>query len=204
MKIIAITPRIHVTEHQERFEAVAQQWGSWLAHAGALMMPLSYSIWEAQLARCPADAVILSGGNDIASLENAKNTAPERDKAETQIIDWATKQKLPILGVCRGMQFLNLYFGGKLTRVQGHAGTRHVVKFLSGDEEEVNSYHEWGIAPSGLPHSMQAIATDKAGNIEAMQHAILPVLGVMWHPERESASSKVADALVKDFLKKAL
>ncbi len=207
MKSIAITPRVNISEHGERFEAVASQWGSWLADLNTSLLPLTYTpaLLQTQLSDMKPDVVILSGGNDIASLPQAQNAAPERDAGERVVIDWAVRNKRPILGICRGMQMLNMYFGGTLAHVENHAGTRHMVDFSPlGKHIEVNSYHNWGIEPQGLSKEMQPLAVDASGHIEAMKHISLPILGIMWHPERESTDKHPADPFLKDFLKQAL
>ncbi len=207
MKTIAITPRVNISEHGERFEALAQQWGSWLSEWNVLALQLSYhpAVMARQLAETKPSLVILSGGNDIATLPDAKNIAPERDSAEQEIISWAMKHKKPVLGICRGMQMLNMFFGGTLARVSGHAGTRHPVALEpSGESFDVNSYHEWGIPAANLAPDMVAIARDDSGNIEAMQHKTLPLFGVMWHPEREQDETSDCRLMPKQFIRRFL
>lgn len=126
-----------------------------------------------------ADAAILSGGNDIGST-------PDRDATETALLDWAAEAGIPVLAICRGLQVLNRYQGGRLERVSGHVATRHHVQgLLAPRGREVNSYHTQGISLSGLGHGLGAIACDDDGHVEAVMHRQLPWLGVMWHPERE-------------------
>ena len=207
MKTIAITPCVYVSQYGEAFEAISQTWSRLVkTWGGKRYLPLTLHLptLREQLKNFSPDVVILSGGNDIASLENTKNAAPERDEAETHIVHWAIKKKRPIIGVCRGMQFLNLYFGGSLSRIDGHVGTNHNIIYPeSKDQEEVNSYHEWAIAPEGLAVEMRVLATDIVGNIEAMEHKDLPIVAIMWHPERKPIDQAV-DTLIKVFLKKHL
>ena len=56
------------------------------------------------------DGFILSGGNDLSSLSNSKNISFERDKTEFALLQYANDQSIPVLGVCRGFQIMNVFF----------------------------------------------------------------------------------------------
>ena len=70
--------------------------------------------------------IILPGGNDIFSRDKISKV---RLKIEFNLIKYAIKKSIPILGVCRGMQVINLYFKGKQNRVYGHMRTKHKIFF---------------------------------------------------------------------------
>ena len=196
MKTIAVTPRVYESEHGERSEALAQTWSHWLENEGYRQLTLTFHMpaLEAQLESFSPDAVILSGGN----------STPQREAAETHIINWAMQHNRPLFGVCRGMQFLNEYFGGRLVQLEGHAGTCHnIIYEESMDSEEVNSYHDWSIAPDGLSAELQTVAKDEAGYVEAMRHKTLPIAATMWHPEREAVGHP-SSRFIKEFLKRYL
>ncbi|MEE1905364.1 gamma-glutamyl-gamma-aminobutyrate hydrolase family protein, partial [Pseudomonas inefficax] len=79
-------------------------------------------------------------------------TAAERDSTETTLLSQAESRRLPVLAVCRGLQMLNHFLGGELVPLSGHAGCMHPVFPVGIDERferyvEVNSFHNWGIAP---------------------------------------------------------
>jgi len=124
--------------------------------------------------------VILTGGNDLVGLPGATHTAPERDRFEAVVLEHCTRRGLPVLGVCRGAQFLARHHGADLVELEGHVGTSHEV---SG--RRVGSYHRYGLQV--LPLALQPMATAEDGTIEAFRHRELPQQGVMWHPEREQA-----------------
>lgn len=181
---IGITQRVDVISHYgERRDALDQQWHQLLQTVGVMGIPLpNHATLASDLFDALAlDGLILSGGNDLGS-------APERDAMEHAALNWAEQHRLPVLGVCRGMQMINQYCGGSLQAVTQHAATRHALlgcgPLLAG-LREVNSYHHFGITDAGLGDGLQVLARAADDSIEAFRHTRLPWFGVMWHPERE-------------------
>jgi len=106
------------------------------------------------------------------------------------LIELALSERIPILGVCRGMQMINIHFGGKLIPIQNHVKTEHELYPLSvgvglGLKKSVNSYHTFTIQREELAQCLKPIALDSEGNVEAFAHTAKPIFGIMWHPERE-------------------
>jgi len=139
------------------------------AHEHSLLDPVS-----AWMTRVKARAVLLSGGNDIG-------TCQERDLTESRLLDYAKANRLPALGICRGMQMMGAWSGVKLKPVTGHVRTRHSLR---GDvANNVNSFHDLALAD--CPPDFVVIARSEDGSIEAIRHTSLLWEGWMWHPERE-------------------
>lgn len=133
------------------------------------------------------DILILSGGNDILSTEKSSKI---RNKVELNLIKCCLKKKIPIIGVCRGAQLLNIYFGGKITKIKNQMNTRHNIffkknKIFNNTILNVNSYHNFGIKNEFLSKKLDAVAIDKEKNIEIFCCLKNKVIGTMWHPERE-------------------
>jgi len=197
---IALSMRVVTAAgYHERRDALSQDWIPLLESWGAIpvCLPNTYSNIESLLDM--VDLVILTGGNDITlspdgeDLVDAEEHAKERDLQEYRIIDLCIQKGIPLLGVCRGMQIINYKFGGALELVEKerHVANRHAVRIadseyknLLGEVEVVNSYHNYGITRNTLGAGLEVLATSSDGVIEAVAHDQYPIVGIMWHPER--------------------
>lgn len=158
------------------------------------------------------DGLVLTGGVDVAPelygdwADETVRTDSARDGVEFKLIDRAVKKSLPILGICRGLQVLNVYFGGTLIvdleKYHGrnhkaiskdedrHHGVRlfkesHLMKFIRQETGEVNSAHHQAADRIGSGLKLAARAED--GTVEAIEgNDDLPsrIISVQWHPER--------------------
>ncbi|MGI6037500.1 MAG: gamma-glutamyl-gamma-aminobutyrate hydrolase family protein [Limnochordia bacterium] len=151
------------------------------------------------------DGLILPGGGDVdpdyfgqEPRPGLRVVDPERDELEMGLIKGAWERKLPILGICRGMQILNVALGGELDQdLQGglqheQQGPRNalshwvqvedsLLRDLMGEARfRVNSFHHQGVSRVAPP--LRAVATSSDGLVEAIAGPGF-VLGVQWHPE---------------------
>jgi putative glutamine amidotransferase len=190
--------------YRELRDALARDWHAFLAAAlpEVAWMPVP-NVGKA--ARHVAeswdlDGLVLSGGEDVGK-------ATARDRTEAELLDCFLKRRLPVLGVCRGLQFMQRHFGGRLSRIPGlaHVARRHPVEIIAGSVPamerrgslSVNSYHGIGIRRNDLAAPFRAFAVSPDGFVEG---AVIPgtrVLGVMWHPERERPFTTFDRALVR-------
>jgi gamma-glutamyl-gamma-aminobutyrate hydrolase PuuD len=208
LKLIGITQRVElVSSYNERRDCLDQQWFKLAEKLNLLATPLPNVPADAALElvnRLNLDGVILSGGNTITEYSNPSDlVAPERDAFEEAIVSHAIANDLPILAVCRGMQFINVLFGGKLLKVENHVGGTHAIaESTHGYEfpDTVNSYHNWGIDSSSLADGLIPLAYDLQDNIEAFKHEEHRILGIMWHPEREIPFNNINISLIENFL----
>lgn len=140
------------------------------------------------------DGLILTGGDDLGAY-------PERDATEEALLAWAEQHRVPVLGVCRGMQFLCRYFGGQVKECPNtdHRATLHAVRWLSdGQSWTVNSFHNFQVLEVPPVLEVTGLGPDRA--VEAVRHRTLPWVGIQWHPERDNPEQWRHDQLVQDFL----
>ncbi|MFI0774362.1 gamma-glutamyl-gamma-aminobutyrate hydrolase family protein [Streptomyces sp. NPDC021212] len=197
------------------------QWGVWnlpaallpagyhqlVQRAGGLaaMLPPDPAAGSAAAVVSRLDAVVISGGPDVEPVRYGANSDPrtgpparERDAWELALIEAALSSGVPLLGICRGMQLLNVALGGTLVQhLDGHAGPpgvfdRHEVKPVPGtrlaealpEPLSVPTFHHQAVDRLADGLVVGAYASDD-GTVEAVE---MPgaegfVLGVQWHPE---------------------
>jgi len=151
------------------------------------------------------DGLVLCGGGDIApkyfgeELNGSYNIDIERDKAEFALLRAYLDAGKPVLGICRGHQLINVFFGGTLYQHlpeaelhKSHDGkdSVHSIKTVSnsvlaklyGESFVTNSSHHQAVKKLG--EGIRATAYWNEQYVEAIEHISYPVLGVQWHPER--------------------
>ena len=188
---VAVSLRVDVIKsYGEVRDALDENLFRWLTLAGCMPMPVPNTLIEENLLerwfeKVNPGAIVLSGGNNIGEIGN-------RDETELFLLEKAKSEKIPLLGICRGMQMIAVWAGEKLHPVEGHVGTRHQLKSELVNKhlpESVNSYHDFGLL--SVPDHFDIIARDEDGVIEALCHKELPIEGWMWHPEREQEFSTI-------------
>lgn len=169
------------------------------------------------LCKIPVKGIIFSGGSDIgldyASLKKyqAVEISQERDNQESNILEFALKNNIPVFGICRGMQFLNVKFGGDLISdlssispecVRKHDRNEHDMILIKENEKiRINSFHHQGFTEKMTAPDFEILAISPAdGVVEAVRHKNLPILAVQWHPERPAGGMRwLEDRIIKMF-----
>lgn len=199
--------------------------------AGGIPILLSLDMEGQMLDACMErlDGLLLAGGNDIAPKlfgqlpsQHLGEVNPLRDQFEMWLIGEAIKRQMPTLGICRGMQVMNVALGGTLyqdlptqyqhvgdTPLHLHmqtCGGRHTSHTVSVSQDsqlfqavgvnsfDVNSFHHQAVWEVAPTLRVSARAVD--GVIEAIEHSTLPFFwAVQWHPERMHQTDRHAAAL---------
>jgi putative glutamine amidotransferase len=178
------------------------------------------------------DGLLLSGGGDVDpqayhkhdDLPKTKGVDAKRDAFEYELIDHALDADMPILGICRGMQVMNVYLHGSLitdlvsSRFDDHTGEEdqereHMISIvpntllsaLAGTNEvRVNTFHHQSIDRIGRGLMTSSVSDD--GIVESVEWALkdaMPFLMlVQWHPER-SQKSFLSEKIARMFLREA-
>jgi N5-(cytidine 5'-diphosphoramidyl)-L-glutamine hydrolase len=205
MNRIGLTMRIVRAEgYPETRDALAQDWAAFLAAAlpavawlpipnlGARVVDFARA-WE-------LDGFILTGGDDLGKT-------PSRDDTETALLRYALESGLPVFGVCRGLQFIQRFFGGPVQACarEQHVAVSHPVSFHAVDGlpaspgriRTVNSFHSCAVTTADLARPLRAFATTADGLAEGIVHPDAPVLAVQWHPERTAPPDPLDVALLE-------
>lgn len=153
------------------------------------------------------DGLVVGGGDDISptlykgEIDPAVRIDPERDALELRVLEHAVRHDLPILGICRGSQMINTFFGGTLHEdiyeVYENAPKlrsvlpKKTVKILPGSELNevvgkdmcrVNALHHQSVDKPG--EGLLVVARDQWDMVQAIERPAGPYLiGVQWHPE---------------------
>ena len=109
-----------------------------------------------------------------------------RHHSELLLIDFAYKKNIPLIGICRGAQALNLYFSGKIKKISNHVRKKHELNIYLTNKQKIktNCYHDYGIKKENLGKDLKVLGETNDGSIELFKHKSKKIIGMMWHPER--------------------
>lgn len=198
MKSIIVTQRVDINkEISERRDALDQRWILFLHECGftPLLIPNNLKLSRTIIKSSKVSGILLTGGSDLSAYGG---NSPERDETEFFLIDYAITKNIPVLGICRGMEVIQHYFGVKLEKVTGHNSKDHVISF-NGLKRKVNSFHNLGSKKT--VHDLKILAKAFDDVIESVAHVKYPIKGIMWHPERYNVFKKEDKNLFKEFFK---
>ncbi|AWZ48505.1 gamma-glutamyl-gamma-aminobutyrate hydrolase [Clostridiaceae bacterium 14S0207] len=182
------------------------------------IIPFSQDKEVAEMTVEHIDGLILSGGHDVYPVNYNEEPEqklgvvfPERDEFDFALLDAAEKRNIPVLGICRGFQIINVAHGGTLYQdlsyrdekcikhSQGHTPSlaTHSVKVekdssfgkIFGTDIRINSFHHQVVKEVGS--SLKAVAFAKDGVVEAIESSEGKLIfGTQWHPEMMAAKEE--------------
>lgn len=197
MKVIVYTQRVErIMAYGERRDCADQRIPELLTACGFLPVPI-YNLPNKDLIDCfmknvSAGGVLLTGGNSLCKYGG---DAVERDQTETILLEWCIKNNMPMMGFCRGMQFILDYFGADLKNVDNHVAVRHEIKGAI-CRDNVNSFHNQ--AAIHVPECLEVVSKSTDGVIESVRHKTKSIFAIMWHPERENPFNSDDIRLIKN------
>lgn len=162
------------------------------------------------------DLLIVVGGGSLPSgfydHPHEDELQPNRDYMEEQVIHYCVAHGIPIIATCRGMQYINVMFGGRLWYhprlvTERARGTDHQVWLIKEQRNIwVNNYHSDCIFEEGLAPCFEPLAIDRAnGVVEAFGSEQMKILALQWHPERKFETANAYEEtrrMILDFIQK--
>lgn len=200
MKRLLLTPRIEYIDHAWKYFVNESYITALQPYRLLIECPLSFSYTDEIAESC--DGLLVTGGYDVAPHyfhqachKNVHFYERPQDYYDFLLIDAFVKQRKPILGICRGLQLINVYFHGTLCQhfdTASHEEQPHehrvtplsdtIFTQLLKQDATINSYHHQCIDHLGEQLHVGVLSSD--GRIEAIYHQKLPIIGVQWHPEK--------------------
>ena len=193
---------MRVTNAENYFElrdSIAKDWFSYMSfvmpNANWILLPnLENKIVEYSK-RWKLNGFIFSGGKNFGASSC-------RDNTELELFNYAQKKKFPILGICRGVQTIYSFMGGKIIP-QGeifsniHRATNHKIHY-GNNFKIVNSYHNNIAVVESKPKNIEIMALCVEDNsIEAFTSD--KILALQWHPEREKKFQEWDAKIIRKF-----
>ena len=152
------------------------------------------------------DAVILLGGPDVHPEFYGMDTGypregqhwPDGDRRQIELVLECRQRGLPLLGICRGHQVINVAYGGHQVILEDESS---LTRAGFGHELTVSSAHHQAI--DRLATGLRSIACSSDGTIEAVEDPHAPIVGVQWHPE-DPRSDRYSFELLLGMLREGL
>lgn len=198
LSFIAITQRVEIIEeYNEIRDCLDIRWSNLVLKCGYLpyILPNNLSIVKLILKNVRFQGILLTGGNNLCKYGG---NSPERDETEHYLIEYSIKNKLPLLGICRGMQVIQDYFNIKLYKVSNHVSVEHKIKYKD-FIYTLNSYHNYGTTQNNK--ELDVIFSSEDSVVEMIKHKKYKIYGMMHHPERINPFREIDIEFIKNIMK---
>lgn len=177
------------------------------------------------------DGLLIPGGMDVSPLSYGEDPHPtvtysikQHDKIEIELVKLAREYDIPVIGICRGAQIINVAFGGNLYQdipsqykneichnqvLSNSDETTHVItieensyigRLLNKQVLEVNSIHHQAIRR--VAEGFNVVARARDGIVEAIESIDGKIIGFQWHPEKLFYVSEESQVLFKGFIER--
>ena len=195
---VLITHREEINHYGGLSDSLEKEYVDYFSGLGITVFPLSNFVEVSSiLENTKWNLIILTGGGilpkEAYTFDKSGMRQTHRDVLEKVLVSYALENVIPLLGICRGMQFINYTLGGKVDssdkcRIRRKIKEAHAVH-VKEKIMLVNNYHDDVICVDGLsPELLPIVIDDENQTVEAFKHKSKRVLGIQWHPEREGNS----------------
>ena len=168
-----------------------------------ILVPNNLDNPKAFFSEFDAKGALLTGGDD-PTIQN------KRYETENSLIEYCIKDKIPIFGICRGLQAINLYFGGSLKKFEKDSNmivNKHDIEICNelynlplNNKYTVNSFHELYVTKDTLGKELTPFAISDHKTIEGLFHNQHNITAVQWHPERYESYQELDLLLLSNWI----
>ena len=212
-------------------DVLENSYTEYMERHGIIVVPVSNSLGDLSPymdGTVSVRGIILTGGNDVDPLTYGgaladdlhaypeRTVSSQRDRTERLLVHFAMSHGLPVFGICRGLQFINMYFGGGIVqdierqygRPPHKIGEHHWIEivderardYLGTGAVNVNSYHHQAVTPENLAPPLRVFALEpESGIVEGLYHPLYPIAAMQFHPEREAFEALHDTRLINAF-----
>jgi len=210
--VALVTQREQLDVHGQAIDSIEHNYLQYLKSRGIdhILVSNLQSDPNAFIIKTAPDLIVLTGGGEVST-----DLSSARDQMESRLLELAISTRIPLLGICRGLQFINAYFGGACVELEsidskGRLKPRQRYKAITtpefvekmDTEFTITSYHNHGILVDELGDGL--IATSRALDfpelVTSVKLANANVWGIIWHPERPGAPIHIDELIFQCLL----
>lgn len=208
MKRLLITQKTYIDSYRQEIDCLEKTYTDYFVGHDFLVTPLPNNTSIISEHMKHTDCLVLTGGN-----ESIFEPVNRRNLVEDVALKEAIAREIPVLGICRGLQFINHYFGGTISKTPtGHdmgkaltwTAPEHIHEIMITEEPIViqatsgivSSYHNDCVMSDTLASGLKIFALTEDGVVEGFYHPKKKIVAIQWHPERLD-SKWVDDGIIK-------